>query len=160
MEGTRKMRKIVFLDIDGVLVTARSTYDFQNADNFDPFCVGFFNHLIKETGAQVVISSTWRLLYSFDDLVAHFAGEGIDPGIIVGVTPSFDQKGNYGLFIPGNRGAEIAHWMKTAPEGSIGKFVILDDDEDMGELESHLIKTTWEKGLTVEAMRTAIERLT
>ena len=59
--------KIIFLDIDGVLCTAKSVgllktnIDGRLAKQFDPDCVVRLNHITDATGAQIVISSSWRL---------------------------------------------------------------------------------------------------
>ena len=48
--------KIIFLDIDGVLNQTGNAASLP----FDPNCVMYLNHVIKETGAHIVISSAWR----------------------------------------------------------------------------------------------------
>ncbi len=44
-----------------------------------------------------------------------------------------------------DRGSEIQHYLDNNPD--ISKFVIIDDDSDMGELLPHLIQTKFEDGL-------------
>ena len=54
------MKKIIFLDIDGVLNS--ETYDKnRTAGAIDPECAKRLNRIIKETNADIVISSSWKL---------------------------------------------------------------------------------------------------
>jgi HAD domain in Swiss Army Knife RNA repair proteins len=59
--------KIIFLDIDGVMNSQRFYTNSikgnrrdEYGDLFDPLSASLLNKLIKETGAKIVISSTWR----------------------------------------------------------------------------------------------------
>lgn len=130
--------KIIFLDIDGVLNHERfykerfeKRYD-EGAiaypySEIDPESVSNLNVLIKETGAKVVISSTWRhsgIDYCLDALKFH----GFD-GEIIGATP--DLRSNDSL-----RGNEILKWVKDNKDlvgeyYNFTEYVILDDDSDM-----------------------------
>lgn len=132
--------KIVFLDIDGVL-NHEEFYRirYENKINgikgieypyseIDPKCVQNLNSLLDETGANVVISSSWKssgLEYCKDVLEFHgFTGDIID------ITPNLRGEGCL-------RGNEILKWVKDN-EDLIGdryynftEYVILDDDSDM-----------------------------
>lgn len=61
------MKKIIFLDIDGVLNTkdwhCRMTKDTPRDEfgyAFDPVAVANLAHIIDETGADIIISSSWK----------------------------------------------------------------------------------------------------
>ena len=131
--------KIIFLDIDGVLNhEAFYRERFENRyekgaiehpySEIDPKCTEHLNILCQDTGAKVVISSTWRhsgLDYCKDVLEFHgFRGEIID------ITPSL--RGNDYI-----RGNEILKWIKDnekligQPYYNFTEYVILDDDSDM-----------------------------
>lgn len=130
--------KIIFLDIDGVMnhqlyYREKSQHERHNSGDIydiDPVSVGFLNTLIDQTGAKVVISSTWRhsgIEYCRTALLAKgFQGEIID------ITPNLRHEGCL-------RGNEIYHWINInsemlcgTPNGSDFKeYVILDDDTDM-----------------------------
>jgi hypothetical protein len=131
--------KIIFLDIDGVLNHEqfyKERYEKRYEEGaiahpyseVDPKSVANLNNLCKETGAKVVISSTWRhsgLDYCKDVLEFHgFTGEIID------ITP--DGRGGMTL-----RGNEILQWTKNnekllgEPYYNFNEYVILDDDSDM-----------------------------
>jgi hypothetical protein len=111
--------KVIFLDIDGVLVTYGYDAAYYNGTDM-PFhrpCVECINILIARTGCKIVISSAWRLTQRLS-LPTIFREEGII-GEIIGVTPSL-----------GNRGREIAAWLNAA-DGRVTSFVIIDD-ADLG----------------------------
>ncbi len=130
---------IVFLDIDGVLVTLAS---WGTATRFDPAAVKNLNLLTDATEARIVISSSWRFIREINDLLR---AAGVT-GQIIGRTPRLDGC---------SRGAEITAWLRffnveTAP------YVILDDDGDMDDLMNHLLRTTFDLGLTAECADEAI----
>ena len=63
------MSKIVFLDIDGVLNTGwwytqmdRNTPKDKYGYAFDPKSVANLKRILDETGAEIVISSSWKSL--------------------------------------------------------------------------------------------------
>ena len=47
------------------------------------------------------------------------------------------------------RGSEIQQWLthEASRHGRVERFVILDDDQDMGSLSPWLVRTTWASGL-------------
>jgi len=124
--------RIIFLDIDGVL---NSQLYYVNGgkrggeNEIDSKAVGYLNNLIEESGAKVVISSTWRRGRTIEELQQILNNAGFK-GEIIGKTPALD--GKYSL-----RGNEIRAWMMEN-EHVIGcnvsdykDYVIFDDDSDM-----------------------------
>lgn len=127
--------KIIFLDYDGVLnhelfyrerakIENKITYPYSE---IDPTCIKFLNDLVDETGAKIVVSSTWKssgIDYCRDVLVYHgFKGEIID------ITPNLRSENCL-------RGNEILKWIKdnedlVGPYYNFTEYVILDDDSDM-----------------------------
>lgn len=151
--------KIIFLDIDGVLVTRRHLSSLMQSGQrfsdgmglslFDPICVENFIRIINETNAQIVISSTWRMMPDAVDIVW---AERKMPGRIVSVTPRSSS---------GRRGEEIQRWFEVHKDNfDVERFVIIDDEvADMGEMLPHVVKTTWMSGLTQELADEIINRL-
>jgi hypothetical protein len=141
--------KVIFLDVDGVLVTHRSVAaceDHQKINHFDAGCVSNLRRLIVTTGAKVVISSTWRRFHC-STLTAAFKKFNLPSHI--GITPFLDGK---------QRGYEIDAWLKEHPE--VTDYVILDDDSDMlAHQKGRLIKTSMAHGLTDQLTNLAIEQL-
>ena len=61
--------KIAFLDFDGVLNSlAFLRRDPGPLDRLDPTALVLLNVLVQRSGADVVISSSWRLQRSLDEL--------------------------------------------------------------------------------------------
>jgi hypothetical protein len=142
--------RVVFLDVDGVLTNLPFLRDRPACDvhALDPKNVAALNELTTWTGAKIVISSTWRVKHNLPNLRKMLLSQGIQ-GDIVGRTPE----------IPGaDRGAEIQTWLDTT-KYPIDRFVILDDDSDMGPLKPYLIRTTFSCGLTSDDVRRAARLL-
>ena len=124
--------KIIFLDFDGVITTKKSRYKLDK-DKLD-----LLGYILKETGAKIVISSSWRkhnleetkkYLSEISNFVP-FPFPFIDD--IIGVTPRMvvyidDQYKS----VP--RGMEIDYWLwkYESKFGLIDSFVIVDDEWDM-----------------------------
>lgn len=138
--------KIIFLDIDGVLNVISQGHD-EYGSIFHSHFVDNLKYIIDQTGAKIVISSSWRKsgLKAMQEMWKH---RNL-PGEIIDVTPSlYLQKGGciqfwndklsqrptpkiHGYSIP--RGCEIEYWLNNErfkiDDG--GRYVILDDDVDM-----------------------------
>lgn len=107
--------KIIFLDIDGVLNLYREEHDKYGQLFHDNF-VNNLKHIIDETGAKIVLSSTWRLS-GFKTNKNMWLDRKL-PGELVDVTPIFHNK---------IRGEEIKHWLVN---NQVNSYVIIDDDTD------------------------------
>lgn len=135
--------KIIFLDIDGVLVTDRSRrfgrWSVQGP--FDLVAVSNLNKLIDATNARVVISSAWRTDSSLNmKTVLGRAGVECE---IVGQTP-----------VLGGRAFEIAVWL-FYHRNRIDRFVIIDDTRDSilcDRFSDKLVSTTMETGFDKTAL--------
>lgn len=109
--------KIIFLDIDGVLNVIPQGRD-EYGSIFHSHFVDNLKTIIDNTGAKIVISSTWR----FDGLVQMqkmWKHRNL-PGEIIDITPHIDIC---------QRGKEIDAWLKAHKDTT--HYVILDDDTDM-----------------------------
>lgn len=123
--------KVIFLDIDGVLNSIDSIIAFaakkhhvgflHNADRLDPVSVGLLQRACIESGASIVISSTWRKLYNEDEFVNIFKEYGWEDFPIIGVTDNANSCGQ-------TRGNEIQRWLDANDNP---EYVIVDDDSDM-----------------------------
>lgn len=169
--------KLIFLDIGGVLNSdkffrRRGEPDFKFEDEppyplseFDPESVGLLNKIINETNASIVVSSSWRIGRSMDELEELFNSVGIE-GEIIGKTPSYLPRSKYGETV---RGDEIKLWLSIF-EGSFNtenfknkgtvNYVILDDDNDMlPEQRDNFFRTNFMLGLTEEIKESCIKFL-
>lgn len=138
--------KLIFLDIDGVMnhrnhmVRSR----LHNMHEFCPVAVRNLREIIKRTGARIVISSTWRKFKSIDYVMNCY---DLDQ-YVVGKTPVIEDV---------IRGKEISAYLSENPD--VEKFVILDDDNDMGILLPELVHCIDYSGLTDERREQAIQML-
>ena len=126
--------KALFLDIDGVLapsdygaaIGVQSKIDdtVKTRDKygalFDPRTVAWLVWIIAETGAGIVISSSWRK--DGELTMSELWKDRNLPGRIIGIT-STDQK--YEDF----RGLEIQAWLNENPK--VTSYAILDDEVDI-----------------------------
>lgn len=167
------MTKYIFLDIDGVLWTVGwSVYCNRTGlkgerkcyNEWDPIQSSNLQWILDQAKKQskdvkIVISSTWRLGRSLEELKAIAKKSGIDPNAIIGKTPAiyYDKPKKtwmrkswgpwYNRIIPirvsrteADRGVEIQHWM-TEHGVKAEDVVIIDDDSDMAHLKHRLVKT-------------------
>lgn len=152
--------RYLFLDFDGVLnsngwVTRRRAAGLPftgTSRAIDADAVACLERIVQATGARVVISSTWRELFPFAELVAILRGHGFT-GEVVGKTPRLDT-----LVAGTVRGHEIAAWLDCQPEWPAG-FVILDDGDDMAHLLPWLVQTDPTIGLVPRDVDRAVEVL-
>ena len=154
-----KEKKVIFLDVDGVLNYTLWYIDDRNPGNLngqegdlDPLCIEKINKLCEETGAEIVLSSDWRI-----DNRAFVRLEKAGLHKILDKTPIsiFDTRG---LIYNSIRGEEIQIWLKEHPE--VCNYVIIDDRTDFTEEQlSHFVHVNSYKGLTEENCQLALNIL-
>lgn len=159
--------KIIFLDIDGVLNTTKDedrprvqpegfNANIYGVSELNRECVARLNKIVEATQASVVISSSWRILFSdLFYLVNFLKSQGVVANII-DATPHWAKSYVRGEMAYG-RGLEIQEWLDEHPE--VSKFVILDDGTDMLHLEPFLIQTYMDGGLQDRHIQQAIDML-
>jgi len=119
LEGTDN---VIFLDIDGVLNSTRywevhKPLPMKKEGALDPEAVRIMNEIIDQTGASVILSSSWRSAgYKSVDEMLSRRGSRFR---ISGQTPSSAD------LAP--RWREIEEWLIYNP---FSRFVVLDDDPD------------------------------
>lgn len=150
--------KVIFLDVDGVLNYSACWSRKENKGKgtliWDDECIAQLNRIIKETGAKIVVSSTWRSSPDHYDAVLNKMNI---KGEFIGKTPRSVVVSHWD---GSQRGDEIQAWMDSQEIEPIEKFVILDDDDDMRHLVDRLVQTSFDKkGLTKELADKAIEML-
>ena len=155
----KMMMKVIFLDIDGVLNTqgwhSRMTMDTPRDEFgwvFDPVAVENLAHIVKETGASIVISSSWKFL-GLAKLREMWKIRNL-PGIVLDITPNTISDE---LLLNANldemklgvcRGNEIKEWL-SKHKGEVSNYVIIDDFDDMlPEQEDHVVLTDTLIGIT------------
>jgi hypothetical protein len=105
--------RIIFLDIDGVLNCKRTSNPRKLPYIVDPPLLKRFKRLVEQTGAQVVLSSTWRY-----DPAGLFSAKywGIP---FIDVIPDMPDQ---------PRRDEILAWLQNHDD--IARFAVLDDEDD------------------------------
>lgn len=135
--------RVLFLDIDGVILSGEELWASGNPRYLPPHKVELLNEVIERTGAVVVVSSTWRHDRETPSLLrkAGFRGR-------------FHDDWRTERFSTAFRGAEIAEWLTRHPE--VERYAILDDDSDMLENQRPFFVQT---RFTVGLMREHVEAL-
>ena len=106
-------------------------------------------HMINSTGAQIILSSTWRETGPQRRAVdAQLVKHGLQPA--VGATPRIPG-------LTGGRSKEILAWADTATENCC--WVAIDDLELQGLPNDCFVKTEPSKGLTLADAERAVECL-
>lgn len=137
--------KVLFLDIDGIInsedyAVYRYTTKKFDLDHFvDERAVAFLNYIIDETGARIVLSSSWRGSYEETEERLKKAGFKYD---FFDKTPYHPSR---------HRGTEIQEWIDKYEETHepLESYVIIDDDNDMLESqENNFVQCNFVHGLT------------
>ncbi len=141
--------RLVFLDFDGVLnsralverapsplAIGPGLLDADAVMRVERFCVA--------AGAEIVVTSTWRLTFDRAALEDMLRAKGLITARVRGVTPMIPHKRG--------RGQEIQTWLDEAIDADraapLEGIVILDDDPDMLHLMPWLVQTSFDTGVT------------
>ena len=151
-EGGLAVNKVIFLDVDGVL--NNGTWAIEMFDKgirvyhddllYEP-SLEQLKRIVDSTGAVIVVSSSWRQIpiayLHLEEWLKKFGMEIYDK------TP----------YVGGERGDDITAWFNRHPGD--WKYVILDDDDDMGIHMPHLVRTSFDEGLTMKEADRCIQLL-
>ncbi len=165
----------LFLDLDGVLHT--ENYDellMRRGEDprdrlgplFDPEAVARLADIVDATGAQIVITSSWR--YMGQELMEEIWQVRHLPGKIVDCTPLLSANNISALIDDSEelirayseiRGWEIHAYLLEHPD--LKRYVILDDETCMRPyMQSRFVAIDSRRGITAEDARRAIAILT
>lgn len=155
---------IIFLDIDGVLNSAHNWPD----NNLDDRLITNLKHIVNETNAEIVLSSSWKNFFNENVNTTHKLGLELlqvfneNELTIKDITPYPD--GRYTI----NRGLEIKSYIDRH---KIKNYVVIDDDEfpdfkdtiDMNRFvkteSGTALTSATDEGLTEQLAQKAIEIL-
>lgn len=155
----RNRRPIIFLDFDGVVETIYWGQDSNGVWSFNVHktgreelnnkqAIGWLNELYSKVPYDIVVSSTWRIGMSLEELQKLITSSGFNPEIkVIGATPRLCQQ----------RGIEIQQWIDD--NNYTGKFIIIDDDSDMCHLLPALVRTDCQLGFTIYDYQKALKLL-
>lgn len=156
--------KLIFLDFDGVINSAKWLGDHhqnlsreltgggfsfltRRAEEFDPSQVQMICDLVNDTDSQVVVSSSWRILHTLQEICEFLVIAGWSVDLPIDVTPRTER---------GFRGDEVEMWLMDNPEFT--HHVIFDDDGDF-HFHQPLVQTHWDHGVLdfhIETARTVL----
>lgn len=158
-------RKIIFLDIDGVLNSMdyfEQTKDCKGYTEINPEKVKLLKEIVDRTGAEIVLSSTWRDLGKRKNEPEH--------PMYTYLTDTLKEYGmeivDHTPYIKLDRPKEIKAWLDNQKDKDI-QFVSLDDDFPIQKYDEvgigiHLVRTCfYEKdgGLRSEHVEKAVRIL-
>lgn len=158
--------KVIFLDNDGVICLSNnwggravkwanfkrdnpdSDATFDNKpiqcrfDDFDKKAVKVLNEILEQTGAEIVVSSDWRLHATLEELGDYYESQGITkrPVAVTDIFKDlFPKEWNAFRFradLEVERSMEIGHWLENHPE--VTHWVAIDDlDMSVGFLSKY-----------------------
>ena len=168
------MKKIIFLDFDGVLNTEHyqnllqyqgKPWQDEYGAFFDPNAVKQLKRIIDATGADIVVESSWKYL-GLDAMKELWKVRSL-PGRVIDITPSSISDeylsnvdlDNLDASMLHCKGLEIASWLSEQKKQDI-RYVIIDDEYVI--LDSQLpyfILTNLYEGITEEQANKAISIL-
>lgn len=119
--------KVIFCDVDGVLISEEGFREAQFSDKqtviFDKEALKWLKWLVEETGAGVVITSSWRPYSNARPTMSYFRLKSVlmhNRTPVISETPRLTQDGT------SDRSDEIAAWLKTHDTEA---FAVLDDND-------------------------------
>lgn len=155
--------KIIFLDIDGVLslynnkpnkrVEIKPGLTIPYVWDEQPCLI--FNEILKETGAEIVLSSDWRKSYRLYEMRLILEGNSINGDRLISYTP-IDRKLRYAsdpLTLGLGRSQEINNWLGLH---GTKNWVAIDDLPLMGLEPSRFVKCNPKEGLLENGIKDRI----
>ena len=151
--------KVIFLDFDGVITTPKSGY------NLSPELMEKVKKICDETGAKIVVSSSWRFgSNSVEDFIRSITEDKefcpvpfSFPKLIVGITPTLLDNGEK-YYTHTFRGSEIGKYLMNHEE--VTRYILLDDEAEYYPGQKiFLIQTSPEIGISDDVVEKAIELL-
>ena len=126
-----KKKKIIFLDIDGVLNISESIVEHNNKyfSDMDEDKINYLNNICKKFNIKIVLSSSWRDNNSIEDTNDFFKYKGIKNKIVDYVEQFKDKNEAIREYIEKN---------------NIKDFIVIDDEDKVlkGFDSSNILKTT------------------
>lgn len=149
---------VLFLDIDGVICTTLSTRLSAllrlplERQIFDPLALFWLRWLVRKSGAEIVLSSSWRDALEVDAPLCRAFIANLYDSLARNGTPIVDAAPR----LPsGNKGEEILSWLAGRP-GT--RYVILDDhDCFVPEVRPHWVPIPENRGLRRKQAEAALK---
>lgn len=135
--------KILFLDIDGVMVLGKVRGNgLHGHDPFDKLCVSALNRIIEMTECDIIITSTWKHFFDQIQMEEIFAWNGVRK-VPIGFTQDRpnDPKSSQERQTEIDRGREILTWLKDHDGTGISSWCAVDD-MDLGFVLDRFVRCT------------------
>lgn len=163
--------RVIFLDCDGVLNSQKFFKEDGNvrtmshglsfgASQLDPKALALVDQLVEQSGAKIVISSSWRHLWDVPEIIAMFESRGFkNIDAIIGKT---------GNSTTDHRGTEVQEFLDLERERKevddqhdpITSYVILDDTDQFDTNQrQNFVRTNPQVGLTPADVKRALNIL-
>ena len=151
-EQIRHARKLLFLDVDGVL----NTEYCRPRDAIHSKLLKRLGEVVHYSGTKIILSSTWRLHPQYRmKLLSRLESVGVDRLAVLDDTPQLPLKMGRWPPAESNRAEEIAEWIRTANVRPDLIWVAVDDLDVMNSphgplFDGHFVRTSRESGLSAE----------
>ena len=152
--------KVIFLDIDGVLNCVETKEKCKAYVGIDDKMVSWLKRIVEATGAQIVLSSSWKhdwepINKEAQNEFGFYVDRALKKHSLTAIDKTYESNSEH-------RGEGIIQWVRTH---EVDSFIILDDEwydfKELG-LQSRVIKTEFydeNGGLTDDHVELAIELL-
>jgi len=148
---------ILFLDIDGVLITEWSNLQPRNAwfkdfaKPFSPESVEVINQIIEQFDLQIVLTSDWKYVFELKHLIEFFEFNNINakPKLM-----PYDYRGEFRDRVKFPNYKELRRTKEISTyitEFRPSNFLIIDD-LDLSSFGKNFVRTEPETGLTKQAL--------
>ena len=152
------MTKILFLDIDGVMLPGRA-YTLPNQTSnpyvtvFDPCAVAMVNEACRKQNRKIVVHSSWVKHWSAPEIHKHLAEQGVNVDLLHEhwfTDPQFSWRYD-----------RVRDWLYRH-KNEVTDWVVIDDElptskEDERFLEGHSIFTDFDEGVTMKDFRRLLD---
>lgn len=153
---------VIFLDIDGVICTTLSTRLSAllrlplERQLFDPVALFWLRWLVRRSGAEIVLCSSWRDALTVDDPLCRAFIRNLYDTLARNGTPIADAAPR----LPsGDKGEEILAWLAGRPHR---QYAVLDDHDCFAlgpQAREHWIPIPVNRGLRRREARAALDLL-
>jgi len=158
--AARGARKLLFLDVDGVL----NTEYCRPRDAIHSKLLKRLSEVVRHTGTKIVLSSTWRLHPQYRaKLIGRLESVGVDRLCVVDDTPSLPLRLGRWPAAESHRAEEIAAWLKGNNRADLVWCAVDDLDVTASPhaalFAGHFVRTSRESGLSEQCQAQLIRIL-
>ena len=160
--------RLIFLDIDGVILPD-TDYEHALRTPFPDTCMAALCHILYETNAMLVLSSTWRCSDILQNrILCEFQRYATSHSNVAGTSAlrSIQHFQYVTSSTQHSRQWEVVSFLQTAPVQDVASWVALDDDTSFvtdkryrNACRGHYVQIQPEIGLTMDDARRAVRCL-